>query len=110
MFFERSKEDESAKPTIMLMEVTNPLRKDGQTIAKEVADIFDEFAGVKSSDQYGKEDTNSRSVKVVVSISYNTEEEKTQWYTIQRAPCIPSGPKRAGPMTGRDRDGWWHRT
>ncbi|KAI9345705.1 hypothetical protein BDR26DRAFT_893407 [Obelidium mucronatum] len=86
MFFERSKEDESAKPTIMLMEVTNPLRKDGQTIAKEVADIFDEFAGVKSLDRYGKEDTNSRSGKVVVSISYNTEEEKTQALDVSGIP------------------------
>ncbi|KAI9341627.1 hypothetical protein BDR26DRAFT_968783, partial [Obelidium mucronatum] len=86
VFFEICQEDETAKQTIMIMDVTNPLRKDPQTIAKEVAEAFDKFAGVASKDQYGKEDPNSRSGKVVVTLSYTTEEEKTQALEVLALP------------------------
>ncbi|KAI9337002.1 hypothetical protein BDR26DRAFT_981778 [Obelidium mucronatum] len=86
MLFEMSQEDETMRPTVMIMEVTNPLRKNAQTIAKEVAEAFDTFAGVKSNNQYGKEDPNSCSGKVVVTLSYSTEAEKIQALEVSGIP------------------------
>ncbi|KAI9310095.1 hypothetical protein BDR26DRAFT_946451, partial [Obelidium mucronatum] len=112
VFFEMSCEDETARPTIMIMEVTNPLRKDAQIIAKEVAEAFDNFAGVKSKDQLGKEDSSSRSGKVVVTLSYTTEAEKTQALEVSGIPfnghhVYPVDPKEPIQMRiDRERPRW----
>ncbi|KAI9327201.1 hypothetical protein BDR26DRAFT_953916 [Obelidium mucronatum] len=71
VFFEMSQEDETTRPTIMIM---------------EVAEAFDKFAGVQSIDQYGKEDPNSRSGKVVVTLSYASEAEKIQSLEVSGIP------------------------
>ncbi|KAI9330649.1 hypothetical protein BDR26DRAFT_999268 [Obelidium mucronatum] len=64
IFFEMSQEDETMRPT----------------------HAFDKFAGVKSNDQYRKEDPNSRSGKVVVTLSYSTEAEKIQALEVSGIP------------------------